>query len=72
MSKLELRLQYDGQSTERKKQVLIFSPVLVAACANVLHRREAARDAGKAVEVVHDGAACLQVIRVSCGLRGWG
>lgn len=49
--------------------VFVFSPVLVAPGANILHGCEAAGDAGKAVEVVHDGAACLQVIRVSCGLE---
>lgn len=46
----------------------VFSPVLVAPGANILHGCEAAGDAGKAVEVVHDGAARLQVIRVSRGL----
>lgn len=48
----------------------MFSPVLMAPSAYVLHCCEAARDASKAVEVVQDGATCLQVIRVSCGLAG--
>lgn len=46
----------------------MLSPVLMAPSANILHGCEAARDAGKAVQVVHDGAAGLQVIGVSCGL----
>jgi len=46
-------------------------PVLVAPCAHVLHCSEATGDASEAIEVVHDGAACLQVVRVSCGLGGW-
>lgn len=40
----------------------------MASSAYVLHCGEAAGDTSKAVEVVQDGATCLQVIRVSCGL----
>lgn len=49
---------------------LLSSPVLVAPGAHVLHRSEAAGDARKAVEVVQDGAAGLQVVRVTGGLGG--
>lgn len=47
-----------------------FPPVLVASSAYVFHCSEAAGDAGKAVEVVQDGAAGLQVVGVSCCLVG--
>lgn len=47
-----------------------FTPVLVAPSAYVFHCSEAARDASKAVEVIQDGATCLQVVGVSCGLVG--
>lgn len=46
------------------------TPVLVAPGAHIFHRSEAAGDASKAVEVIQDGATCLQVIGVSCGLVG--
>lgn len=58
----------DSSSAVRNGTASVFSPVLVAPGPDILHGCEAARDAGKAVEVVHDGAACLQVIRVSCRL----
>lgn len=43
----------------------------MAPGAYVLHCSEATGDTSKAVEVVQDGATCLQVVRVSCGLGGW-
>lgn len=52
------------------KSSLKCSPVLMAPSAYVLHCSEAAGDTSKAIKVVQDGATCLQVIRVSCGL-GW-
>lgn len=53
-----------------KKTKSQFTPVLVAPSAYVFHCSEAARDASKAVEVIQDGATCLQVVGVSCGLVG--
>lgn len=38
--------------------------------AYVFHCSKATRDASKAVEVIQDGATCLQVVGVSCGLVG--
>lgn len=43
----------------------MFSPVLMAPSADVLHCSEAAGNTGKAIEVVQDGATGLQVVRVS-------
>ena len=46
----------------------VFSPILVAPGAHILHGSETTRDAGESVEVVQNCAPRFQVVRVSCGL----
>lgn len=48
---------------------LLFSPILVAPSSHVLHCSKATGNPSEAIQVVQDGATCLQVVRVSCGLR---
>lgn len=55
-----------------KISVCLHWPVFVATSAHILHSSKTTRNPSKAVEVVQDGASCLQVVRVSCGLEGMG